>query len=171
MSCLKVMKKVNKIILIFTWMFSVVLISCGDKESITQLSTAEQLEIDIDKIEAYIVENSIQNVQTTTSGLHYVISTTGNGQNATAGSNISVHYTGKFLSGGVFDSSIGKNPIEFPVGTGRVISGWDEGLQLFNSGAKGLLLIPSILAYGPSGRSPIGPNEVLIFEVEMIAIN
>jgi FKBP-type peptidyl-prolyl cis-trans isomerase len=165
------MKKVNKFISIFTLLFFVALMSCGDKESSTQLSSAAQLKIDIDKIEAYIVENGIQNVQTTTSGLHYVISTPGSGQNASSGSNISVHYTGKFLSGGVFDSSIGKDPFEFPVGTGRVIFGWDEGLQLFNTGAKGLLLIPSILAYGPSGRGSIGPNTVLIFEVEMVSIN
>jgi len=165
------MKRSNKIISLFLLVYLIILMSCGDKESSTQLSSVEQLEIDIDKIEAYIVENSIQNVQTTTSGLRYVISTPGSGRDATAGDNISVHYTGKFLSGGVFDTSIGKNPIEFPVGTGRVISGWDEGLQLFNTGAKGLLLIPSILAYGPSGRGSIGPNEVLIFEVEMISIN
>ena len=165
------MKKINNVIAIIFLLASVSLISCGDDESTVQLSVEAQLEVDIDKIESYIAANSIQNVKNTSTGLHYVITKAGSGSNAVVGSNVSVHYTGKFLNGGSFDSSVGANPIAFKLGTGRVIPGWDEGLQAFNTGSEGTLFIPSNLAYGTRGAGSIGPNEVLIFDIEMVSIN
>lgn len=141
---------------------------CKDKE----LSPAEQFAEDIRNIEEYIADNNIQNVETTANGLHYAITTQGSGSNAPVGSEVTVHYTGTLLDGTKFDSSFDRNqPIKFSLGVGQVIVGWDEGLQNFNVGSKGILMIPSILAYGTRGVGSIGPNEVLIFTVEMVAIN
>lgn len=141
------------------------LMGCKDDE----LSSSEQLAVDIKKIEAYIAKNDIQGVQETASGLHYVITSPGSGNNAIVGSTVVVHYTGKLLNERQFDSSIDrKTPFSFTVGEGQVISGWDEGLQLFNEGAKGVVFIPSSLGYGNTGASIIGANEVLIFDIELL---
>lgn len=157
----------TKIIFILGTLISTLFIGCSKDD---ELSASEQLAADITKIEAYIAENNIQGVQTTASGLHYAITTLGSGDEARVGSSVSVHYTGKFLSGASFDSSVGRNPFVFKLGEGRVISGWDEGLQKFNAGSKGVILLPSHLGYGTSGQGIIGPNEVLIFDIELIEI-
>lgn len=114
------------------------------------------------------------NFQSTASGLWYSLSAEGSGPKANPGDTIEVHYAGTLLeSGKEFDNSkkSGK-PFRFPVGMGRVISGWDEGMQLLPAGSKATLLIPSWLAYGEQGipNSPIGPNAALVFEVEILKI-
>lgn len=108
----------------------------------------------------------------TDSGLRYLITEANeSGQEVKAGDLISVHYSGQFLDGKVFDSSLDRGePIEFNVGTGRVIPGWDEGLQLLKVGEKATFIIPSELAYGERGVGPIPPNTPLKFEVEIIDV-
>ena len=107
----------------------------------------------------------------TASGLRYLITQANeSGQTVNAGDMIKVHYTGKLLDGKVFDSSTGKDPIQFNVGTGRVIPGWDEGLQLLKVGEKATLIIPSNLAYGERGGGPIPPNSTLKFDVELVEV-
>ena len=88
----------------------------------------------------------------------------------TASSTVKVHYTGKLLDGTTFDSSVDRGePVEFPLN--GVIPGWTEGLQLMNKGAKYKLYIPANLAYADRGAgNAIGPNETLIFEVELLEI-
>ena len=82
---------------------------------------------------------------------------------------MSVHYTGKLLNGTVFDSSVQRGqPIQFPVGAGRVIRGWDEGIMMMKQGGKRTLVIPPDLGYGERGIGPIPPNAWLIFEVELV---
>jgi peptidyl-prolyl cis-trans isomerase A (cyclophilin A) len=104
----------------------------------------------------------------TESGLEYVEIETGTGAQAEAGKTVRVHYTGKFLDGKVFDSG---EPLEFPLGAGRVIKGWDEGIALMKVGGKAQLTIPSHLAYGERGAGGvIPPNATLIFDVELISI-
>ena len=85
---------------------------------------------------------------------------------------VSVHYTGYLEDGSIFDSSIDRGePIAFPVGTGRVIAGWDEGIMLLNVGGKARLIIPSQLAYGEKGAGNIiPPNATLIFDVELLDV-
>ena len=92
----------------------------------------------------------------------------GAGAEATPGSVVTVNYTGRLQDGTVFDSSVGKDPIQFMLGAGMVIPGWDEGIQGMNVGAKRLLIIPPALAYGTQGRGPIPPNATLIFEVDLL---
>ena len=106
---------------------------------------------------------------TTASGLKYVVVKKGNGVMPQAGQTIKVHYTGKFLDGKVFDSSVQRNePFSFAVGTGQVIKGWDEGLLLMSKGEKCVFVIPPQLGYGAGGAGPIPPNTTLVFEVELI---
>lgn len=111
--------------------------------------------------------------QKTDSGLRYQILQKGDGVQAEKGKNISVHYKGQLADGTVFDSSYQrKQPIDFTVGIGQVIRGWDEGLQLLRVGDKARLVIPSGLAYGSQGAGGvIPPDATLIFDVELMAVN
>jgi peptidylprolyl isomerase len=110
------------------------------------------------------------NVQTTGSGLMYEVVTKGSDSaKPKPGDTVSAHYTGMFLNGTKFDSSVDRGePIRFPVGTGRVIKGWDEALLDMTKGEKRILIIPPQLAYGAGGRGPIPPNSTLVFEVELL---
>jgi len=109
----------------------------------------------------------------TESGLRYKILQNGTGKQATKGASVSVHYKGQLLDGTVFDSSYKrKQPIDFNVGVGQVISGWDEGIQLLKVGDKARFVIPSNLAYGAQGAGGvIPPNATLIFDVELVNID
>ena len=109
----------------------------------------------------------------TASGLRYKIIQEGNGKKAIKGATVSVHYKGQLLDGTVFDSSYKrKQPIDFTVGVGQVISGWDEGIQLLKVGDKARMVIPSNLAYGSQGAGGvIPPNAPLIFDVELVNVS
>lgn len=108
----------------------------------------------------------------TESGLRYKILNKGDGQTAEKGKTVAVHYEGSLLTGQVFDSSYQRNqPIEFQLGIGQVIPGWDEGIQLLKVGDKARLVIPSNLAYGAAGAGGvIPPNATLLFDVELMAV-
>ena len=108
----------------------------------------------------------------TSSGLRYQILQKGNGTQATKGVTVSVHYKGQLTDGTVFDSSYKrKEPIEFKLGMGQVIAGWDEGISLLRVGDKARFVIPSNLGYGNRGAGgAIPPNANLIFDVELVDI-
>ena len=109
-------------------------------------------------------------VKTTASGLQYEVLEEGRGATPRTGDSVTVHYTGKLIDGTVFDSSVDRGvPATF--GVTQVIPGWVEALQLMKVGAKYRLFIPSQLAYGEQGAGPIGPNQTLIFDVELLEIN
>lgn len=109
-------------------------------------------------------------VKTTPSGLQYEVLEEGQGATPQTGDRVTVHYTGKLIDGSVFDSSVDRGvPATF--GVTQVIPGWVEALQLMKVGAKYRLFIPSQLAYGEQGAGPIGPNQTLIFDVELLEIN
>mgnify|MGYP001597731512 CR=1 FL=1 len=96
----------------------------------------------------------------------------GSGVEAKDGDTVSVNYTGKLADGTVFDSSIPRGePIEFVLGSGQVIQGWDQGITGMKVGEKRMLTIPSLLGYGKTGSPPsIPPNATLIFDVELMGI-
>ncbi|NBU81891.1 MAG: peptidylprolyl isomerase [Flavobacteriaceae bacterium] len=111
-----------------------------------------------------------ENGKTTPSGLKYIIIKEGTGNMPSATSNVKVHYTGTFLDGKIFDSSVQRGePLDLPLN--QVIPGWTEGVQLMKEGAKYKFYIPYKLAYGENGGGPIPPKSDLIFEVELIKIN
>lgn len=114
---------------------------------------------------------------TTASGLQYIDVTVGDGAEAQAGQNVVVHYTGWLQNddgskGSKFDSSKDRNdPFEFPLGAGRVIKGWDEGVQGMKIGGTRQLIIPAALGYGSRGAGgAIPPNATLIFDVELLGV-
>jgi len=125
----------------------------------------------LDAGEAFLAENAErEGVETTDSGLQYEVLEQGEGEKPAATDTVQVHYTGELLSGEVFDSSRERGePVTFALN--QVIPGWTEGLQLMSEGARYKLYIPSDLAYGPGGNRAIGPNETLVFDVELIEIN
>lgn len=109
---------------------------------------------------------------TTASGLTYVITHRANGKRPTVGQTVLVHYTGTLQDGTKFDSSHDRNePIAFPLGKGRVIKGWDEGIAQLGIGDTAILVIPPALGYGERGAgNVIPPNSTLIFVVELVDI-
>ena len=117
------------------------------------------------------LEEATSDMTKTASGLYYTITKEGTGPQPETGADVAVHYRGMLMDGTVFDSSYQRNePITFPLGQGRVIPGWDEGIALLNKGAAARLVIPSHLAYGAQGAGGvIPPNATLIFEVELVS--
>lgn len=133
----------------------------GSREKRLAEARAAQKEA-LDKVSAGFSE--------TASGLRYQIIQKGSGVKAEKGQQVSVHYQGALIDGTVFDSSYKrKEPIEFQLGIGQVISGWDEGLQLLHVGDKARFVIPSDLAYGSAGAGGvIPPDAILVFDVELV---
>lgn len=121
--------------------------------------------------QVYLDENAGKDgVTITESGLQYRVLESGDGATPKAGDKVQVHYEGTLIDGTVFDSSYERGePVEFKVG--QVIEGWQEALKLMSEGDTWELVIPSELAYGEHGQGPIGPNEVLIFKVELLGVD
>lgn len=95
----------------------------------------------------------------------------GKGAVAKSGSQLSVNYVGvSYSNGQEFDSSFGKQPLQFQLGAGNVIPGWDRGLEGMKVGGRRQLTIPPDLAYGPQGQGPIGPNETLLFVIDLLGV-
>ncbi|RLT27522.1 MAG: FKBP-type peptidyl-prolyl cis-trans isomerase [Chloroflexi bacterium] len=110
-------------------------------------------------------------IKTTSSGLRYIDETVGTGATAQAGKVVAVHYTGWLTTGAKFDSSRDRGqPFAFPLGAGRVITGWDQGVAGMNVGGKRRLIIPAALGYGAQALPGIPANSTLIFDVELLAI-
>ncbi len=110
---------------------------------------------------------------TTQSGLKYIVVKTGSGKQAKEGMAVEVHYTGYLMDGKIFDSSRDRGvPIEFTLGEGQVIKGWDEGIALMKVGGKMRLIIPPELAYGSRAVGDVIPaNSTLIFDVELMSVH
>jgi len=148
-----------------------------------QLKEAEKAEkIAQEKAEAEkakakeVIDNEINDMSEgytkTESGLRYKITKSKKtGSSPERGQTVRVHYTGMLTDGTKFDSSYDRDqPLVFPVGVGKVIPGWDEGIRLLKVGEKAKLIIPPYLGYGERGNGPIPPNSILLFDVELVGI-
>lgn len=114
-----------------------------------------------------------QNIDTTSTGIYYIVEKAGIGVTVQAGDTVTVTYTGMFMDGTVFDASEYHDGAMTYVHKGddsRMISGWEEGIEVTNKGSKTVFCIPSAKAYGPNGYSSIPPNTPLIFVIEVIDI-
>lgn len=121
-----------------------------------------------DEFAAWLADNGVT-TEPQESGLIYVCTKKGRGPHPGFKNKVKVHYTGRLLDGTVFDSSVERGePIEFQLGMHQVIPGWDEGIALMSKGEKGILYLPSNLAYGPRETGPIPAFSNLIFEVELV---
>lgn len=121
-------------------------------------------------IEKYLDRNDIDQAPSA-DGLYFIRKQEGSGQQPVAGQKVQVHYTGRFLDGTKFDSSYDRGrPIEFVLGRGEVIEGWDKGIAMMKEGGKAMLVIPSKLGYGDKQRGNIKPYTPLVFDVELVKI-
>jgi len=120
-----------------------------------------------------IIESLYPNTSISSSGIRYIIQKQGTGAKPNAGDTVMVHYKGSLLNGDVFDNSeLRGQPLEFQVGTGRVIPGWDEMVLDMRRGEKRLAILPPELAYGERGAGGvIPPNSYLVFEMELVNFN
>lgn len=156
----------------------------NDESEIQPWIDRQQYAKDYELIDQYLADNNID-AQIAENGLRYVVKEAGNGNKPQAGDVIRVHYAGFLLDGTLFDTSIQSvaeannriqpgreyEPLEFNVGAGMVIRGWDEGLLLFDEGGSGTIYIPSPMAYGARGAGGvIPPYAVLKFDVELVEI-
>ncbi len=136
---------------------------------VTIFSTYYEGVIDMSDLPA--VDSNIE-MTTTASGLQYQDKVVGDGAEALPGQNVTVHYTGWLTDGSKFDSSVDRGtPFDFPLGGGRVIKGWDEGVAGMKVGGIRVLVIPSDLGYGDSGAgASIPPGATLVFQVELLDV-
>jgi len=143
--------------------------SAEEQQKEAQAAAAAQIAKEGTAISDYISKNNLKAEQTE-SGLYYIIDKPGTGGFPEAGKKVKVHYTGTLLDGSKFDSSVDRGqPFEFPLGQGRVIKGWDEGIPKFQKGGSGKLIIPSALGYGNRSQGQkIPANSTLVFEIELI---
>lgn len=159
--------------------------SMEEIQAAQQQMQAEQMEAEMAALQAYLEENGIEETPTE-SGLIFISKKRGTGKKAEAGMTVKVNYAGQLLDGTYFDTSIKElaeeqglyderrepyGPLEFPLGQGRVIPGWDEGIGMMKVGGEARLIIPSSIAYGPSGAGGIiKPYSTLIFDVELVDV-
>lgn len=125
-----------------------------------------------DSVEAAAYIANLTNVQTTPSGLKYVITKPTKGAQPKAGQEVSMLYRGLLLNGTKFDENQDEaNPFKFTIGMRQVIPGWDEGVMLLHEGEEAKFIIPARLAYGEQGGGPIPPNSTLIFDVKLLKVS
>jgi FKBP-type peptidyl-prolyl cis-trans isomerase FkpA len=146
--------KFNSLIFAFLSLVSIISVASCNKD--------DQKDIDQQLIEDFIAEHNLD-ADSTSSGLYYVIDTPGSADHPTVQDEVTVSYVGFLLNGDIFDS--GSN-VTFPLN--QVIAGWQEGIPLFGKGGKGLLIVPSHLAYGDRALVGIPANSVLAFEINLI---
>ncbi|MDA3952737.1 MAG: FKBP-type peptidyl-prolyl cis-trans isomerase [Bacteroidales bacterium] len=151
-----------KNVIIFLMVSLLIFAACGDED--IPKSYEEQLAIDIEKIENYLLDSNLT-AESTASGLHYIIEEQGTGSHPSVDSTVEVTYTGTFLDGELFD----EGTIE--VELSALVLGWQEGLPFFKEGGKGLLFVPSALGYGINGYYNIPGSSVLIFDIELVDVS
>ena len=149
--------------------FTIKINSVVTYEQFQQVALLAKQGQEIQAIEQYLQEKNLT-VSPLDNGLYYIETKKGSGESPKEGQTCVMNYTGMFLDGTVFDSSVGRDPFEFQLGRGMVIQGWDIGVSLMQKGGKAVLVLPSHIAYGERGAGSIPPNTPLVFEVELLGI-
>ena len=162
------MKQTQKIVIWLTVMLIMMLAACGGANEPTAETGEEETAVSTPEQPTTNPSEATESV----TELQFIETEAGDGPQAQPGQLVAVHYTGKLADGTVFDSSLDRGePIEFVLGAGRVIPGWDQGIAMMNVGDKATLIIPPDLAYGASGAGGvIPPNATLIFDVELVDV-
>lgn len=149
-----------------------------DNDSIKNIDAEKEMEAfktkEINEVEAF-VKKSGTNAQRTPNGIYVQVLTPGNGNPIDSGKYVSVKYTGMTFDGKVFDSNVDSSfnhtePLNFTVGAGQMIPGFDEGVRMLRAGGKGILFIPSLQGYGPAGSGTIKGYAHLKFEIEVLTV-
>jgi len=149
------------------------LASCGSDTKTVEREMEGAAQAPLSKAAARLMEGVDPGLElvTTATGLQFVDVVEGGGERAEVGRKVRVKYTGWLLDGAKFDSSVDRGrPLEFALGSGRVIPGWDEGIAGMKVGGRRRLALPPELGYGERGIGPIPPNSTLIFEVELLGV-
>ncbi len=141
------------------------------KKEDTRIKKEQQLYEDIASIDEYMEMNGFIPLEHE-SGLRYIVQKEGEGRKPTAGDHVTIHFKGELLDGSLLDSSYDHDaPIDFTLGSGAVIEGWEIGISLMSKGAVYTFYIPSTLAYGENGLGElIKPNSILVYEIELLEI-
>jgi len=167
------MKKMNVIskLSIFIIFVVVAVSSCKKVENPYSAYTSEHETAQIKEWKAKMKAGNLAYDSTATK-IYYIIDKTkvGTGPNVKTGNTVTVKYTGTFMDGSIFDSSDSYTYVHKPTTGSRMIPGWEEGIELLNKGAKATFLVPSALAYGPSGYYTIPPYSPLFFIIEVVDI-
>ncbi len=147
------------------------ILSPEEDEKLTNETNGSLQEQEDKKLKEYLTSEKIT-TEPNESGLYFIKTQEGTGEKAVTGKTVVVHYTGYFLDGEVFDSSVTrKQPFEFNLGAGMVIAGWDEGVAMMQVGDKARLIIPSNIAYGSRGAGKaIPPFTTIIFDVKLLEV-
>jgi len=139
----------------------------NQEKKLSDLSKTEQ---ESELLDSYL-KNANITIEPTNTGLYYLEEKEGIGKTPKPGDTLVVNYTGKFINGQIFDTSLKRGkPIKFKYGYGSVIKGWEEGLSYMKKSGKAQFIIPSYLAYGEKGYGPVPPYSTLIFEIELVDI-
>ena len=150
---------------------AVIAAGCNESAQKTTSTSSESTSSTTSPAPAATPEGSGGKVHKLASGLQYEDVVVGSGKMAEPGMNVSVHYTGTLTDGTKFDSSHDRGqPLQFQLGSGRVIQGWEEGIKGMRIGGKRKLVIPPDLGYGANGGGPIPPNATLLFDVELVDV-
>jgi FKBP-type peptidyl-prolyl cis-trans isomerase FkpA len=159
------MKRTNirSLILTFAVVLMISLVSCDPAKKYEKEEASE--------IQAYLDSNPTLNFEQKESGLYYLEVVAGTGLTPVQHDTAYVKYTGKFLNGTVFDTNVGKSDtLKYPVGEGILLSGFEEGISYMKQGGKSILIVPSYLAYGPSGYYTIPGYTPLEFDLELVRV-
>ncbi len=156
-----------KNITILTILLTIIFSACKQGYDPLAFDENSQQQKDNKIILDYLAKENLTNFKNTESGIYYLIENEGEGEHPKTSSRIKAHYTGTFLNGEKFDSSVDRGqPLSFELG--GVIKGWGESIPMLKKGGKGKFLIPSNLAYGSMDRGRIPANSILVFDIELI---
>lgn len=153
------------------YFFGSLVIMCALFSCVDNAGAQDQKKIDDQKLQEYFTKNHITPLKGP-NGIYYTIQKEGSGPTVKAGLTVTIDYTGRLLDGTVFDSNTDPKfqhpePLVFELGVGRVVAGWDKGIQLLKKGSVATLYLPSAMGYGSRANGPVPANAIMVFDVSV----